>query len=95
MNIEATTPVGAIATDHPLATRVFARHGIDFCCGGGSPLEEACRKKGADLATVLDELSAKAGNNSPKRQLPKKVRWKLMAMLYQQLSSPLSSSLML
>ncbi len=62
MNIEATTSVGAIATDHPLATRVFARHGIDFCCGGGSPLEEACRKKGANLATVLDELATEVAS---------------------------------
>ena len=31
-------PVGRLAAEHPLATRVFARHQIDYCCGGGRPL---------------------------------------------------------
>jgi regulator of cell morphogenesis and NO signaling len=49
-------PVGRLATEHPLATRVFARHGIDFCCGGGRPLDEACRAKGLDPKAVLAEI---------------------------------------
>ena len=28
MEIQNATPVGRIAAEHPLATRVFARHGI-------------------------------------------------------------------
>ncbi|MBT5875614.1 MAG: DUF542 domain-containing protein, partial [Candidatus Latescibacteria bacterium] len=32
MSIALQTTVGKIATEHPLATRVFARHRIDFCC---------------------------------------------------------------
>ncbi|MFV1959785.1 MAG: DUF542 domain-containing protein, partial [Planctomycetota bacterium] len=40
MTIDAQTPVGEVAAEHPLATRVFARYGIDFCCGGGRPLGE-------------------------------------------------------
>ena len=35
MNPTPESRVGEIATRYPLATRVFARHGIDFCCGGG------------------------------------------------------------
>jgi regulator of cell morphogenesis and NO signaling len=58
MSITTETLVGQIAAEHPLATRVFARHGIDFCCGGGRPLEVACRGKGLDAATVLDEIRA-------------------------------------
>jgi regulator of cell morphogenesis and NO signaling len=57
MTITANTPVGEIATAHPLATRVFARHNIDFCCGGGRPLEEACAAKDAALDTVMAELA--------------------------------------
>ncbi len=53
MSLTAETTVGQIATEHPLATRVFARHGIDFCCGGGRPLTEVCEKKGLDTASVL------------------------------------------
>lgn len=54
----AETLVGQLATEHPVSTRVFARHGIDFCCGGGRPLGEACRARGLDTARVLDELHA-------------------------------------
>jgi regulator of cell morphogenesis and NO signaling len=50
------TPVGHIAANHPLATRVFARVGIDFCCGGGKPLQDACTEAGADPAQTLAEI---------------------------------------
>lgn len=56
MNITAETTVGTVATEHPLATRVFARHGIDFCCGGKKPLAEACGAAGSDIDAVLAEL---------------------------------------
>ncbi|MBZ0267175.1 DUF542 domain-containing protein, partial [bacterium] len=45
MTITNDTKVGQLAARHPLATRVFARHGIDYCCGGGRPLQEVCEKK--------------------------------------------------
>ena len=51
------TPIGQIAARHPLATRVFARHQIDFCCGGGLPLGEAISRKGLDADTILDEVN--------------------------------------
>ena len=56
MNIQPESKVGQIATEHPLATRVFARHGIDFCCGGGKPLAEVCGTKGLDAAAVVAEI---------------------------------------
>jgi len=56
MEIHNDTPVGQIAARHPLATRVFARHGIDFCCGGGKPIEEVCNAKGLDTQAVLEEI---------------------------------------
>ena len=56
MNINPDSKVGQIAAEHPLATRVFARHGIDFCCGGGKPLGEVCTQRGLDAATVLAEI---------------------------------------
>lgn len=54
--IAPETKVGAIATEYPLATRVFARHQIDFCCGGGQPLSSVCAKKGLDTATIVAEI---------------------------------------
>lgn len=50
--------VGAIATAFPLATRVFSRHAMDFCCGGGRPLAEVCEEKGLNVETVLQEIRA-------------------------------------
>jgi regulator of cell morphogenesis and NO signaling len=70
MTITAETTVGAVATEHPLAARVFARHGIDFCCGGGRPLAEACGAKGVEVARVLAELEEEiVGRDEPE------VRW--------------------
>jgi len=67
---DANTKIGQIATEYPLATRVFARHGLDFCCGGGKPLGEACDKKGIDLNQVIDEIEKEInGTNEPQ------VRW--------------------
>lgn len=56
MILSVDTKVGTIATEHPLSTRVFARHGIDFCCRGGLPLVDACRSRGVEVARVLREL---------------------------------------
>ncbi len=56
MTITAQTRVGDIATKHPLATRVFAGLGIDFCCGGGATLQAACKACGTDVEQVIGEL---------------------------------------
>lgn len=56
MTITAETSIGSVAAEHPLATRVFARHGIDFCCGGGLPLSDACAARGVELDLVLAEI---------------------------------------
>ncbi|MGE0432780.1 MAG: iron-sulfur cluster repair di-iron protein [Planctomycetota bacterium] len=48
--------MGEIAAGFPLATRVFARHRIDFCCHGGDPLQQVCEKKKLDVSAVLDEI---------------------------------------
>ncbi len=55
-DINSDLSVGRIATEHPLATRVFARHDIDFCCGGGASLQEACAKRGLEADAVLAEI---------------------------------------
>lgn len=52
----AQTKVGAIVASNFRASRVLTAHHIDFCCGGGITLEEACRNKEQDLNVVLREL---------------------------------------
>ena len=56
MTIDRERTVGELAVEHPLATRVFARHGIDFCCGGGKPLGEVCEAKQLDPEKLLEEI---------------------------------------
>jgi regulator of cell morphogenesis and NO signaling len=70
MNINPDSKVGQIAAEHPLATRVFARHGIDFCCGGGKPLGEVCTQRGLDTVAVLAEIESELATPSATE-----VRW--------------------
>lgn len=55
-NIEKMT-VGEIVAEDYRASQVFRSLGLDFCCGGGKTLEEACRSKKIDLDKVKTEIS--------------------------------------
>jgi len=48
--------VGQIAAETPSSIRVFEKYGIDFCCGGQTGFEEACRSRGLDPEAVLGEI---------------------------------------
>ena len=52
----AQTKVGKIVATNFRTSTVLTAHNIDFCCGGGITLEEACRNKNADLDEVIREL---------------------------------------
>lgn len=65
MNITTESKIGEIAAHHPMATRVFSRHGIDFCCGGGIPLREACERRGLATPQVLDEIELALAGSAP------------------------------
>src|SRR5262245_24838722 len=52
---EAT--VGELVAERPARARVFERLGIDYCCGGKEPLEQACREAGLDYGAVTGELA--------------------------------------
>ena len=54
--ISTDESVKDIAIAHPLATRVFERHSIDFCCRGGVTLRSACSAKGLDAQRILKEV---------------------------------------
>lgn len=56
MTISADALIGEVASERPLSTRVFARHGIDYCCGGGRPIGEVCREQGLDTESILAEI---------------------------------------
>lgn len=48
--------VGRIVAERPEASRLFERLGIDYCCGGGKPLVEACRERDLDPEDVIARL---------------------------------------
>jgi len=48
--------VGEIVAKQPRRARVFEKAGIDYCCGGKTSLQEACRRQGLDPNTILAEL---------------------------------------
>jgi regulator of cell morphogenesis and NO signaling len=50
--------LGNVATANPAATAVFLRHRLDFCCGGGRRLADACRAAGLNPAKVIEEIDA-------------------------------------
>jgi iron-sulfur cluster repair protein YtfE (RIC family) len=56
--IAATMTLNEISLAAPHALEVFARHGLDSCCGGAKPLALVCERHGLDLDEVLKELRA-------------------------------------
>ena len=60
MNETTTKTVREVALENPAAARVFERFGIDYCCGGGKSLEEACQTARVNVDQVLDSLDMAA-----------------------------------
>lgn len=56
--LTTASTVGDIVAHDLRSASVLARHGIDFCCGGRRPLDEACRERGVDPDAVMRELDA-------------------------------------
>lgn len=54
--ITPDTHVAALVLEEPSRARVFERFGIDYCCGGKTPLDVACAEGGLDVETVIDAL---------------------------------------
>jgi regulator of cell morphogenesis and NO signaling len=55
--LDLTTPVGNWVAMHPQTSRVFESLQIDYCCGGGTPLEQACRDRHLDPQQVVEQLN--------------------------------------
>lgn len=52
----ARIKVSKIVAQNYKTAQVFTAHGIDFCCNGGIPLEQACQQKGIDLQVVTKQI---------------------------------------
>jgi regulator of cell morphogenesis and NO signaling len=55
--ISSDTLVADLVLAQPTRARVFERLGIDYCCGGRTPLAAACTKRGLDVDAVVAELA--------------------------------------
>jgi regulator of cell morphogenesis and NO signaling len=58
MDLDATRTLSDLATEIPNATRIFEKFGIDYCCGGSKPLQDACRQANISLDDVLRSLES-------------------------------------
>jgi len=56
MSVMTEKTVREIALEFPGSTRVFEKLGIDYCCGGRQPLEQACQSANVPLEQVIDSL---------------------------------------
>ncbi len=55
-NLDRT--VGQLVAERPSRSRIFEQFGIDYCCGGKKPLEEACRDRQLPVSQVVAALTA-------------------------------------
>lgn len=65
MNINTSTSVGDIVKANFKTAQIFEKNNIDFCCGGGISLDEACKKSGINVEQLIPELAATVQLNDP------------------------------
>ena len=63
MSIDTMKTVREVAVEFPGATRIFEKLGIDYCCGGGKALDEACLAAGVSADNVI-ALLEEAGSTA-------------------------------
>lgn len=56
--IDPDTTLAELASEHPPRTLLFERLTLDYCCGGTSSLDDACRERGLDVDAVREQLEA-------------------------------------
>lgn len=56
MNDIQTLTIKEIVTRDYRTAAVFEKYSLDFCCGGGKTIEQACKEKSVNPGIVLDDL---------------------------------------
>lgn len=56
--LQPESTLADLAVAYPSASRVFRRHGLDYCCHGRRPVSEACAERGLDPNALLSEVTA-------------------------------------
>jgi regulator of cell morphogenesis and NO signaling len=57
-SISESTTVNEAIRLYPRTVEVFKRFGIDACCGGAAPIDEAAARHGVDPVALMRELQA-------------------------------------
>lgn len=57
--------IGELVAEDERRAAVFAKHGLDFCCGGGRTVGEACEEMGVDYDVVAADLDELDGPPTP------------------------------
>jgi regulator of cell morphogenesis and NO signaling len=65
MEINVSTRIGEIVKENFRTAQVFDKNKIDFCCGGGISLEEACKKSKVKVEDIMPELESLIVTNDP------------------------------
>lgn len=68
MQTQTVKTVRDVALESSSAPAVLESLGIDYCCGGHVPFEEACQKKGKSAEAVLAQLNEAASLESARTQ---------------------------
>jgi uncharacterized protein involved in response to NO len=58
LRIDPTVPVKDLLARYPHLSSALAANGLDTCCGGMHPLDQACRAKGVPLHEVVRDLQS-------------------------------------
>ena len=56
MEFNEKNTVASIVAENIKAAHVFKKFGIDFCCGGGRTVVDACEKNNVDINALTEEL---------------------------------------
>ncbi|MCG3178273.1 MAG: Iron-sulfur cluster repair protein YtfE [Phycisphaerae bacterium] len=72
--VAGRTIVRDLVGRHPQTRKVFERHGIDYCCGGGKCLADAARESGGDLDSLVSAIEA-ALTETPSQTNPAEWDW--------------------
>ncbi len=53
-----TTTLADLAATSLSAVRILEHHGLDYCCGGKQPFDQACIAKGLKAESIMQEIEA-------------------------------------
>jgi regulator of cell morphogenesis and NO signaling len=68
MNFSSETKVKDIALAAPSARRILENAGLDYCCGGGKSLAEACLRANTSAEEILKQLRGNSQQVDPAEQ---------------------------